>query len=367
MRNPPTVKALSRAVGCSHPGAAKSLSFWLGLLSLLLGLSIAAPAAAENAGTTESTSSPSARSAQNESPAATPPRGTDSRLFGYILLGTSGLMGFGLFGVLVALRRRRRRRLFDFDKVHFDDENFRDRVNAEHILGPPRSIIRQVPTPPDTPPKLDDALSASQNTGRADRADIASAFDQFARAAAVLHSRARKGSARRKFFGPGAQRRLEDELERLVCSGCQRRYRLGVRFCYQDGKPLMRDSSTMARSAPSFSACKACGWEGGADAAAAHQCQSGPDIIELNPSALAGGPPILPMMTCPACAQIFAPTQTRCPDDAHELSPLTDTSSPEFPFRGFGPRRKICGECGALYGPAARFCTLDGADLLLLN
>lgn len=290
-----------------------------------------------------------------------------SRTVGFILLGAAGALGVGMLGGFVLFQRRRRTRLFDFEKVHFDDELFTDRLNAEHILGPPRSIIRQETPPPPVRSTLDAAFVFKEA-----QPGESKGLDDLLERVRGLRSRLKdihEDAPEVILMGRGAQVDAAQQLERMVCSGCDRRYALDVQYCYHDGLPLMRDTVRMAHRAEVVWACKSCGWERHApDAGEAPRCPHGEhEVAVLDASENAPLVPMIPLMVCPSCGGLGAPGQVTCAEDATELVPLLDLRSPVLPRHGFGPRRKICTECGARHGSAARFCSQDGTRLVALN
>lgn len=299
----------------------------------------------------------------------------ETRTVGFILLGAAGVLGVGLIVGFIVVQRRRRARLFDFEKVHFDDEHFTDRLNAEHILGPPRSIIRQEAPPPPARTALDGALVFKE----AQSAEPMEGLDELLERVRGLRSRLQDiqgGAPEDALAGPalrggrrGAQGEAAQQLERMVCSGCDRRYELDVTYCYHDGLPLMRDTLRMAHRAELVWACKSCGWESNApEAGPAPRCPHAEhEAVALDASENAPLVPMIPMMVCPSCGGFGAPGQVTCEVDDTGLIPLLDLRSPVLPRHGFGPRRMICVECGARHGSAARFCSQDGTRLVALN
>lgn len=291
----------------------------------------------------------------------------------YLLLGSSLALGLGIFGFYWVLRRRRERRYFSFEDVHYDDELLMDRLNGENTLGATRSIIRQREPQSAGPGGVFD-----DNTGshRSDSNKIT--IEELTRSHAHFYASQDLESPAEKSFSPRRKLRqsvgdqaLFDEqygLERLVCSGCDRRYGMGAQYCYHDGLPLMQDTRQLAQISTRFKLCKKCGWESDLGTEHPESCSNFHDnLFEIDAADLSTVLPMLPMMVCPSCGNLGAPGQTHCAADAQLLRPLLDIRSPELPLHGFGPRRKVCTECGAAHGPSTHFCTQDGSALVVLN
>jgi hypothetical protein len=179
--------------------------------------------------------------------------------------------------------------------------------------------------------------------------------------ATPLRSQKQAGRERRK-RSSGTDR---DGLERMACPGCERRYEASVDFCYHDGLPLGGDTWAKAAEAPTFKACDTCGWEGEGDHTVCPN--DGGELVEIDPGDSTRVEPTIPLTICPKCRGYGGLGQAYCDDDGALLTPLVDVRLSEFPAAGFGPRRKVCKECGAQYGGAARFCSADGTKLVGLN
>ncbi|MFB6351545.1 MAG: hypothetical protein ABEN55_07420 [Bradymonadaceae bacterium] len=154
-------------------------------------------------------------------------------------------------------------------------------------------------------------------------------------------------------------------LDRKACPGCGRRYEPGPEFCYHDGMRLRQDTAEDADEAPVFWVCETCGWEGAEDR---QLCpRDGQELTVVDPSEEMKASPPVPVLLCPECNSYVEPGHARCPDDDAVLTPLHNTHTTELPGRGFGPRRKMCQECGETYSSAAQYCTKDGAELMPMN
>ncbi len=157
----------------------------------------------------------------------------------------------------------------------------------------------------------------------------------------------------------------ETLLERQRCPGCGRRYEPGPAYCYHDGMRLRQDTSEKGDEAPVFDVCERCGWEGQVDR---RTCpRDGGELTAVDPSEESRAAPPIPVLCCPECGELAEPGRARCPNDEAVLTPLDHPHRSELPARGFGPRRKICPECGASYSAAGRYCTEDGSELVSMN
>lgn len=293
-----------------------------------------------------------------------------SHFYWFVVVISMGLGGFGIYRVN---RRRRAPRYFHFEAVHHDDELLLDRLNGENALGVPRSIIRKdepVAAPPAGP--FDDFFK------HPDAAVNRANFEDLARTGAHFHGAQDLEDPVQSSFGASLkQRRALSEqarfaefygLNRLVCSGCDRRYSMEAQFCYHDGLPLMQDTAQLAQISASFQVCKNCGWESDLGEEHPKTCSAGEATwTTIDVAKSASILPMIPMMICPHCGLLGAPGQVHCPVDLEFMSPLLDIHNPELPLRGFGPRRKVCSTCGEAHGPAARYCSEDGSELVTLN
>ena len=160
------------------------------------------------------------------------------------------------------------------------------------------------------------------------------------------------------------RRKSTRHLDRLVCQGCDRRYTVGLDYCYHDGMPLVRDTEAKAVEAPAFRACENCGWEGTDQEVCP---RDGSELVEIDPADTTRVRPTIPLTICPKCREYGPPGKAHCPNDGTMLTPLVDVRVTEFPRGGFGPRRKICKECGEQFSSAARYCSHDGTRLVALN
>lgn len=158
----------------------------------------------------------------------------------------------------------------------------------------------------------------------------------------------------------------ETPLPRRACPECARRFELDAVVCPFDGAELAEDTLEDAARAPVRFACRACG---------AHRqgvevsegCCDAPEPIRMDPSQAGTRTPALPMGACPRCHTYGALGQTHCPNDGELLLPITAIQANTFPATGYGPRRKLCGKCGARFGGEARYCCHDGARLRPIN
>ena len=164
--------------------------------------------------------------------------------------------------------------------------------------------------------------------------------------------------------GPG-EAGDETVLERQRCPGCGRRYEAGAGYCYHDGMRLRQDTVEQAEEAPSFEACRTCGWEGQTDALVCPN--DGNELTTVDPSEEERTVPPVPVLVCPECGEYAAPGRGTCPQDGAVLTPIRNAHATELPRHGWGPRRQICQECGDTYSGAAEYCTRDGAELVPMN
>lgn len=157
----------------------------------------------------------------------------------------------------------------------------------------------------------------------------------------------------------------ETVLERQRCPGCGRRYSPDPDYCYHDGMRLRQDTVEDADDAPEFKACETCGWEGETDE---RLCpKDGTELIVVAPGEDGRATPPLPVLVCPECGSFAEPGTARCPEDDAVLTPLRNAHARQLPERGYGPRRKICEECGETFSQAASYCTRDGSELVPMN
>jgi len=157
----------------------------------------------------------------------------------------------------------------------------------------------------------------------------------------------------------------ETVLERQCCPGCGRRYAPGPDYCYHDGMQLRRDTVEGAEEAPEFKACETCGWEGSVED---RVCPNdGTELTVVAPADEGRATPPFPVLVCPECGTYAEPGRARCPEDDTVLTPVQNAHARELPEHGFGPRRKICQECGETFSRAADYCTRDGSELVTMN
>lgn len=165
--------------------------------------------------------------------------------------------------------------------------------------------------------------------------------------------------------GPSRPSSEQTVLDRQACPGCGRRYEPGPDFCYHDGMRLRQDTAEDAKDAPVFRACETCGWEGSEER---QLCpHDGQELTIVDPSEEMKMTPPVPVLICPECNAYADPGRARCPEDGAVLTPLHNAHTPHLPGRGFGPRRKMCQECGETYSSAAQYCTKDGSELMPMN
>jgi len=157
----------------------------------------------------------------------------------------------------------------------------------------------------------------------------------------------------------------ETVLDRQRCPGCGRRYAPEPDYCYHEGMRLRQDTVEDADDAPEFKACEICGWEGETDE---RLCpRDGAELTVVAPAEDGRATPPLPVLVCPDCGAFAEPGTARCPEDDTVLTPLRNTHASQLPERGYGPRRKICEECGETFSQAASYCTRDGSELVPMN
>jgi hypothetical protein len=283
---------------------------------------------------------------QNETPHQ------DSRQLGYLLLGTACALGLCMGGVWLLIRRRRRDQTLlgfeDFETFGASDERGFSPTQRTVKASGPHHESALAATNPSAETVLDplDGLHSVQPQRSTD-----------ARAPGNNHRRSNK---------PG-----QHPLDRMACTGCERRYKAGVDFCYHDGLPLMQDTRESALNAPTFKACESCGWEGEADDQKLCPNDACSDesnaLTDIDPSDSTHVQPTIPMTMCPTCRDFGMPGTAFCPKDGDVFMPVLNMRSTEFPARGFGPRRKVCGACGADHGGHAFYCSNDGTRLVALN
>ncbi len=294
---------------------------------------------------------------------------SERRHLGFILLGTSGVLGAGMIGVflLIRLRRRRRRGYDDPSSADFrgaqlvgvtslvQDSGRRVQAKADKSApGGETTVEAHASSRVDFAPEQSSSQSMCPKCSRLFPSTlVVCPYDSATLLRVPERSRAKPA------------RRTEQSLERLVCTGCDRRYEPGISFCYHDGLPLMQDTRERARQAPTFKACEDCGWEGQTDDALCPH--DGGELIEIDASDSTKIAPTIPMMVCPKCRNFGPPGKAFCPDDGELLTPLVNVRVTEFPAHGFGPRRKVCETCGTEHSGHAQYCSCDGSKLVALN
>jgi|GEM_PF-4062100 len=350
------------------PSGAQSIRYGMGCFAIFIGLLMAPGASADESGAALGEYEVGLRDAHTREDA----ENGSSSIHLYWLLGASLGLGLGGFGFYRVIQRRRAPQYFHFEDVHFDDELLIDRLNGENALGVPRSIIRQgEPLSASTGGIFDEFFN------HPDPAVNQANLEVLARTRAHSHGAEDLEEPAHALLGASLKHRrvLAEQalfaehygLNRLVCSGCDRRYSMEAQFCYHDGLPLQQDTAQLAQISTSLTVCKSCGWESDLGIEHPKDCPHKMDTwttIDVSESAVL---PMIPMMVCPKCGQFGAPGQVHCPVDHEFMSPLLDTHNPELPLHGFGPRRKVCIECGEAHGPAARYCSEDGSELVARN
>lgn len=336
-------------------------------LACLLGVSTAATAQEPEPEASESEAVKKA--AQQESP--------EREKLGYILLGTSFALGLGMVGGYFFVRRRQRRdeALFDFED--FAPVNEADFSNHRRMVASGRRRDGASDGQGSSPDSVLEALGTSEVdfTPQQQLAEPKRECPKCSRTFpatilvcpydSVALRPAHKKTARRR------RQKRADGLERLVCTGCERRYGLGVDYCYHDGLPLMQDTRERADHAPTFKACEKCGWEGVADNGSSDEAalcpNDGHELVAIDPSDSTHVQPTIPMTICPTCREYGKFGVAFCPNDGDVLMPVINMRVTEFPARGFGPRRKVCSECGTEHSGQAAYCSQDGSKLVSLN
>lgn len=345
---------------------AQSFRYGMGCFAVFVGLLMAHGAAADE-------SSGALGAYTDELFEADAPEPTESAarpVYLFWLLGASLGLGLGGFGFYRLIQRRRAPQYFQFEDVHYDDELLIDRLNAENALGVPRSIIRQgEPLSGSTRGAFDEFFNHPDPA--ANRVNLEALARTHLQGAEELdepaHTAPGASLKHRRVLAEQALFAEHFGLDRLVCAGCDRRYSMEAQFCYHDGLPLQQDTTQLAQISTNFTVCKSCGWESDLGVEHPSSCPHKKETwttIDVSEAAVV---PMIPMMVCPKCGRFGAPGQLHCPVDHELMSPLLDTHSPELPLRGFGPRRKVCIECGEAHGPAARYCSEDGSELVARN
>lgn len=328
----------------------------LTLVLIVLSLFVASPAVAEEGG--EAVSERSA---------------SEKRRLGYALLGSSVAIGLMMVGAYAYLRRRQRRTRMGPVGVALSAgsraSRGRRRRSAASSTGATGSVI-------DPPAAV--AGSWSETLARTTLEfdpthgeELSRECPECSRAFDSTLLICPHDSTPLRSLPSGARRRSREApetLDRLKCKGCGRRHEMGVAFCYIDGRALSPDTRESTTKAPTFKACESCGWEGDAEQLTCPDCSDDDgELIAVDPAQTTPMTPAIPLTICPKCRVYGAPGQAYCADDGEVLEPLLSMRHATFPAHGFGPRRKICGDCGAQFGSFARYCSKDGSKLLALN
>ncbi|MFP4599618.1 MAG: hypothetical protein ACLFVJ_15265 [Persicimonas sp.] len=270
---------------------------------------------------------------------------SDNPQLGYLLLGSSMILGLALAGGYYYMRRRRRRRAYP----SFGRSPSRNFVGSGGRDLATRAMWRSVEVSSNKSVMISEGASEDLAPDKliSDRLGVVGFVPQ------GYHQSQNTGRDR------------AERLDQMACTGCGRRYARRVEFCYFDGLPLDRDTRQKRSEAPSFKACDSCGWEGDSEASACPN--DGAELVEVDPTETAPIAPAIPMTVCPKCRHHGAPGQAFCPEDGEVLMPMVSVRLAKSPPRGFGPRRKVCNECGGEFSGHARFCSQDGSKLVALN
>lgn len=170
----------------------------------------------------------------------------------------------------------------------------------------------------------------------------------------------------REIDGTGDPEGLARALPRRYCPQCQRRFELTARYCYHDGTSLRRDRVDRLEAAPALKVCRQCGWES-ADHLEDICPRDGEPLEVIEPGSLTPVPPAFPFNRCRQCGHLGAADQTTCPVDLTMMLPEFDVRLRALPTAGFGPRRRLCPECGTRFGDHCSHCAFDGAELIDIN
>lgn len=306
---------------------------------------------------------PEAAGAQDEGP--------ERRQLGYILLGTSCALGVGMVGAFLLIRRRRRQRQMWpafgqgtasgaqlIDVSEYDGPNVRSQAGSREQGGVGADTLMEALGGSKADFAATEVAGPKRRCPECSRTYPATLLVCPYDSAKLLRMPERRSRRSRRS-------RKQTGLERRVCTGCERRYEAHVDYCYHDGLPLMQDTRERSYEAPAFVVCKSCGWEGEGEE---EVCPNdGSELVEIDPSDATPVPPAFPMTICPTCRQYGSPGEAFCADDGEVLMPVVDMRETEFPPHGFGPRRKVCSECGAEHGGHASYCSNDGTKLVALN
>ena len=146
------------------------------------------------------------------------------------------------------------------------------------------------------------------------------------------------------------------------CPDCARTFEPSARFCYVDGKMLSNRVDSFSAT-KTFHACEGCGTEWTDDEHRSCGCMDAPTTISKQLTQA----PLVPISKCKQCGYVGAQSQLFCPNDGRVLEPIVNIHHEVFPASGFGPMRAICPDCGTSHGRNAKYCSRDGAVLILLN
>lgn len=145
------------------------------------------------------------------------------------------------------------------------------------------------------------------------------------------------------------------------CRRCGRYYSSGTSFCRHDGSRLESEAAVKVRV---VTVCRSCGSNQGAQNS---ECEGGCDWIKVDPMRTRFVMSPIPLMECPACYQTYSMDHARCERDGQVLRPLMNLTKGTLPPTGYGPRRRVCTECGTTYSGSSRYCAHDGHILTDLN
>lgn len=150
-----------------------------------------------------------------------------------------------------------------------------------------------------------------------------------------------------------------EELDRMRCTSCERRYTMGALHCGHDGEKLSRDTSLHAERAEPSTLCTHCGAE-----SPGHACCDDPEHRTIRPDDMTLPHPMLrAMWCCRTCHAIGAPGDVVCAQDDSPLVPMTALVRHALPHVGYGPRRRVCTSCANVFSASFDFCTFDGSAL----
>lgn len=154
-------------------------------------------------------------------------------------------------------------------------------------------------------------------------------------------------------------------LPRKYCRQCTRRFPQSADFCRHDGQPLEEDYSQAAELGEKTYFCRSCGFETQEEQSLCPRDKEPLEVLE--PALHQEELPLVPLLECSNCGYMGALGETRCPEDHCFLVPRLSRRPQTLAITGFGPRRKICKECGERYSDQAQYCSFDGAQLVSIH